>query len=91
LIAALVLGLVAAVVAVLLGASVGYAFGAWLLAGPVAIGLLAVFAQHDVRQRARPIYDAPTWLPALYWSAVVAAGLGICASAWNIAQWAGHL
>jgi hypothetical protein len=91
LIAALVLGLAAAAVAVTLGASIGYALLAWLLAGPVAIGLLAVFSQRDVRQRSLPIYHSPTWLPTLYWSAVVAAGLGVLSSAWYIAQWAGHL
>jgi hypothetical protein len=91
LIAALVLGLAAFAVALVLGASIGYAFAAWLLAGPVAIGLLAVFAQRDVRQRALPIYGAPGWLPALYWSAVVAAGLGVCAGAVRIALWAGNL
>jgi hypothetical protein len=90
LIAALVLGLAAAAVALALGASVGYAFVAWLLAGPVAIGLLAIFTQSDVRQRSMPIYNAPSWLPALYWSAVAAAGLGVLSSAWSIAQWAGH-
>jgi hypothetical protein len=91
LIAALLLGLAAAAVAVMLGASIGYALLAWLLAGPVAIGLLAVFSQRDVRQRSLPIYHSPTWLPTLYWGAVVAAGLGVLSSAWYIAQWAGHL
>jgi hypothetical protein len=90
LLAALVAGLVAAVVALTLGASVLYAVGAWLLAGPVAIGLLAVFTQQDVRQRSLPIYAAPHWLPALYWSAVAVAGVGVLAGAWSIAEWAGR-
>lgn len=90
LLAALVVGLVAVVIALTLGASVLYAVGAWLLAGPVAIGLLAVFTQQDVRRRSLPIYAAPHWLPALYWSAVAVAGVGVLASAWNIAEWAGR-
>ena len=91
LVAALVLGLVAAAVAWLYGASMWIALGAWALAGPVAIGLLAVFTQRDVAQRAKPIYDAPSWIRVLYWSTVAAAVLGIAVSAWDIALWAGRL
>jgi hypothetical protein len=91
LILALVLGLVAAVVAWIFGASMWIALGMWVLAGPIAIGLLALFTQRDVQQRAKPIYDAPSWIPVLYWSAIVAAAVGIGVSAWNIADWAGRL
>jgi hypothetical protein len=91
LILALVLGLVAAVVAWIFGASLWIALGMWVLAGPIAIGLLALFTQRDVQQRAKPIYDAPSWIPVLYWSAIVAAAVGIGVSAWNIADWAGRL
>jgi hypothetical protein len=91
LVAALVLGLVAAVVAWVFGASMWVALAMWVLAGPIAIGLLAVFTQQDVQQRAKPIYDAPSWIPVLYWSAVAAAVVGIGVSAWSIADWAGRL
>jgi hypothetical protein len=91
LVGALVLGVAAAAIALTLGASFWVAMGAWLVAGPVAIGLLAVFGQRDIRQRARPIYHAPSWVPLLYWSTLVAAAAGVGASAWRLAEWAGRL
>lgn len=91
----LVLGLVAAalgaVAAAVLGASSTIAFGAWAASGPLAIGLLAVFALGDTRQRARPVYNSPAWAPVLYWSVIAVAALGIGLSAWRIAEWAGQL
>ncbi len=89
--AALVLGVVGAVVALLFGATVGIALASWALAGPVAIGLLAVFSRLDLRQRARPLYTAPTWTTALHTAAILAAAAGIGISAWRIAEWAGQL
>jgi hypothetical protein len=65
LLVALVLGLVAAVVAWMLGTTLWIALATWALAGPVAIGLLAVFTLCYDQQRAKPIYDAPSWVPAL--------------------------
>jgi hypothetical protein len=91
----LVLGLVAAALgaaaAAVLGTSSTIAFGAWAASGPLAIGLLAVFALLDTRQRARPVYNSPVWAPVLYWSVIAVAALGIGLSAWRIAEWAGQL
>ena len=91
LVAALAVGLAGAVVA-FLGRDPVLAILAWALAGPGAIGLLAVFAQRDVAQRALPIYlSSPGRTTALYWAAILVAAVGIAVSAWYIAQWAGRL
>ena len=91
LVGGLVLGLVAAGLAWQFGAYLWVAVAAWVLAGPVAIGLLAVFVRQDVQQRARPLYDAPSWIRVLYCSTIAAVALGIGVGAWNIALWAGRL
>ena len=91
----LALGLVAAglgaAAAAVLGASSTIAFASWAASGPLAIGLLAVFALRDTRQRARPVYNSPGWVPVLYWLVIAVAALGIGLSAWRIAEWAGQL
>jgi hypothetical protein len=91
LVAALVVGLAGAVVA-FFGANPLIAIAAWALAGPGAIGLLAIFAQRDIGQRALPVYiSSPGQTMALYWAAILVAAVGIAVSAWYIAQWAGRL
>ena len=91
LVAALVVGLVGAVLA-FFGDNPVVAVVAWALAGPGAIGLLAVFAQRDVGQRALPIYiSSPGRTTALYWAAIAVAAVGIAVSAWYLALWAGRL
>ena len=91
----LVLGAVVAVVgmvlALLLGTHIPIAVTAWVLAGPVAIGLLATFTIVDTGQRARPLYSFPSWLPWAYRGVLVLAVLGVAAGAWRIAEWAGRL
>lgn len=85
----LVMGVLGALVAYLLGETTVWAFVAWALAGPVAVALLAFYVYRDTRQRARAVYSGDaTWL---YWIALVAIGLGVVVSAWRIAQWAGQL
>lgn len=91
LVAGIVVAAVAVVTAAVFGRSVPVAFAAWALAGPVAIGLLAVFAVRDTRERSRPLYTSPSWTPTLYWSVIVVAAVGIALSAWRIADWAGRL
>ena len=86
----LVLGVVGAVLAAALGSDVALAGVGWLLAGPLGIALLAVYNRVDVDQRARPVYDAPSWLGLLRWSSGVALAVGIAVSAWRIAEWAGR-
>lgn len=91
LVVALALAAVAAAAVLVYGATPEVAFGSWAAAGPLAIGLLAVYALLDTRQRARPVYAAPSWTAGLYWAVVVVAGAGIGLSSWRIAEWAGRL
>lgn len=90
LIAADVVGAAAAVLAWLLGAQWWAALLAWFLAGPVGIGLLAVYGRRDVVQRAR-FYTSPPSLPLLYGLTVVALVVGVLSGAWHLALLAGRL
>lgn len=73
------------------GPMIAAAVGGWLLAGPLAIGALAVFSRVDTRRRAEAIYSAPTWTPTLYWVVLAVCLVGIAVGAWQIALWAGTL
>ncbi|MDQ2722797.1 MAG: hypothetical protein M3Y19_05760 [Actinomycetota bacterium] len=79
------------VLALVLGTHIFIAVISWVLAGPVAIGLLATFTIVDTGQRARPLYSFPSWLPWAYRGVLVLAVLGVAAGAWRIAEWAGRL
>lgn len=63
----------------------------WVLAGPAAIGLLAVHARADAADQAARIVAPPTWARALYWVVLAVAFVGIGISAVSIADWAGRL
>lgn len=69
-------------------ASVPLAFTGWLVAGPVAIGLLAV---HSVRrvsaQSAALVSVRSVRTTALYWVVLLVAAGGIGLGAWRIADW----
>ena len=67
------------------------AFTGWLLAGPVAIGVLAEFSRVDTRRRTHAVYSAPRWVPNVYWAILGVCLLGIVVGAWHIALWAGTL
>jgi len=66
-------------------------FAGWLLAGPVAIGVLAEFSRIDIRRRTHAVYSAPRWVPNVYWAILGVCLLGIAVGAWHIALWAGTL
>jgi hypothetical protein len=83
--------LVGAVIAGVWGAAILAALGGWLLAGPLAIGVLAAFTHVDTRRRARAVYSAPTWVSTLYWAVLACCAVGIGIGAWRIAMWAGKL
>jgi len=68
-----------------------FAFTSWVLAGPVAIGLLAVFLTKDTNARARALYAAPAWVPWAYRAVLLVALVAIVLSAIHIADWAGRL
>ncbi|MBS9533709.1 hypothetical protein KIH27_08935 [Mycobacterium sp. M1] len=73
------------------GGNIGTALAGWLLAGPVAIGALAVFNRVDTRRRTDAIYSAPSWTATLYWVVLALCLVGIVVGAWQIALWAGTL
>jgi len=64
---------------------------AWILAGPIAIGFLAVFVLQDTRSQSAPIYAVQTYVPWLYRGLLIVAAIGVGLSAWRIAVWVGHL
>ena len=66
------------------------ALAGWLLAGPLAIGALAVYTRVDTRRRSESIYSAPRWTATLYWAVLVGCLVGIALGAWQIALWAGR-
>jgi hypothetical protein len=73
------------------GPRLGAAFAGWLLAGPVAIGVLAEYSRVDTRRRTHAVYSAPRWVPNVYWAILGVCLLGIAVGAWHIALWAGTL
>lgn len=89
--AAAAISLVALLLAALLGAIPGLAIIAWVLAGPIAIGVLAYYLKVDTTERARPIYAAPNWLRPAYIVALVLCGIAVVIAALRIALWVGRL
>jgi len=85
-----VLGLMVAAIGALLRGSLATAVAGWLLAGPAAIGALAMYTRVDTQRRTEAIYSAPAWAPRLYWAVLAVGLLGIAMGAWQIALWAGH-
>jgi hypothetical protein len=78
-------------IGLLWGPQVGAAFAGWLLAGPVAIGVLAGYSRVDTHRRTHAVYSAPRWVPNVYWAILGVCLLGIAIGAWHIALWAGTL
>jgi hypothetical protein len=91
LLCAMVLGIAGAVGAAVLGSSISAALVAWVLAGPLAIGLIAVHSLRDTALRTRLGYNQLTGATAMYAVTIVVAAVGIGLSAWRIAEWAGRL
>ena len=88
---AFVLGALGLAIGLVWGPRVSAAFAGWLLAGPVAIGVLAEFSRVDTRRRTHAVYSAPLWVPRVYWAILGVCLLGIAVGAWHIALWAGTL
>ena len=62
----------------------------WLLAGPVAIGVLAIYTLVDTRRRTDAVYSAPSWTGSAYWVVIAVCLAGIAIGAWHLALWAGR-
>jgi len=83
--------LIGIVIAAVIGTVVPLAWVAWVLSGPVAIGLLAVFGLRDTKERAKSFYSSPSSTTWLYRSALVLALIGVVVSALRLAEWVGRL
>ena len=77
------------VLAAVWGQTLVAAASGWLLAGPIAIGALSMYARIDTQRRAEAVYSAPGWTGALYRLIVVVCFAGIALGAWHLAIWAG--
>lgn len=85
-----VVGGALALVSALSGGVLATALVGWLLAGPLAIGALALYTLIDTRRRTESIYSAPRWTATLYWAVLAVCLIGIALGAWQIALWAGR-
>lgn len=92
--------LVAAAVVAVLGLAVGIvslfliaplsALG-WVLAGPVAIGLMALYLARDTARRSAAIYVRPDWVKAAYAGVVVLFVIAVLVTAYAVADWVGRM
>jgi hypothetical protein len=85
------LGAIGIVVAAVWGTALPAAAAGWLLAGPVAIGVLATYTRVDTRRRTQTVYSAPTWTGTVYAAVVAVCLVGIALGAWHLALWVGGL
>lgn len=84
------LALVAGIIALVLANPI-VAIVCWLVAGPVAIGLLALFVVRDTFARSSGLYAAPDWVKPMHYVAIGVCLVCILAPALRIADWVGHL
>lgn len=89
--AALGLALVSGIVASFLGGIPAVAIVCWAIAGPVVIGLLAVYLMKDVAGRAHLTYSPAVWGPTLYVVCLVVTFISVVIASLQIAFWVGRL
>lgn len=83
----------AAITAIVLVAMVRtsqWAILGWALAGPVAIGVLALFVHVDTKRRAAAIYVQPDWIKAAYGTVAVVVVAAIILTSLATAFWFGR-
>lgn len=69
----------------------GIALIGWALAGPVAIGVLALYVARDTARQVAPVYLRPEWLTMAYAAVAALAVVGIVVSSLSVAFWVGRL
>lgn len=74
-----------------LGVNAPIAAVSWLLSGPLAIGLIAVFMLQDTARRAHPFYVTSGVVKPSYWVVLGLALLGVMLSSVHLAFWIGRL
>lgn len=82
---------IAFVLALVLGGSPVVAVGAWVLAGPVAIALVAIFSFQDTRARTAALYSSSGFATWLYRGAIILSLVAVVVSALRIADWVGRI
>lgn len=88
---AIVCAIAASALAAIFGSDAAVAGVCWLLGGPVAIALLAIFTYQDTARQADVFYSRVTWIPVAYGATIVLIFMAISASALQLALWAGRL
>lgn len=62
----------------------------WVVAGPLAIGVIAWFTTRDTARQAAPLYVRPDWLTLGYVGALLLIAAGIVVSTVGFALWMGR-
>lgn len=90
--------LLAAVILAVAGGSLAWFTGSglvtiacWVAAGPLAMGLLALFIAKDAQARASGVYSRPAWVDALYWAGIGLSLAAVVGCALRIALWVGRI
>lgn len=63
----------------------------WALAGPIAIGLMALYLSRDTARRSAAIYMRPDWVGPAYAGVAVLFVIAVLFTAYAVANWVGHL
>lgn len=63
----------------------------WALAGPVAIGVAALFSAKDTERRTAPLYLRPDSISVIYAAVMVLVAAGVIVGALGFAMWVGRL
>jgi hypothetical protein len=80
----------AMVMAALFGGNPVAAISAWVLGGPVAIAVLALFTIRDTRARTFVLYSANGKVTWFYGATLLLAAVAVVVSALRIADWVGR-
>lgn len=62
----------------------------WLLAGPIAIGVAALFSSRDTLRRTSAVYLRPGWIMAAYAAVMLLVTAGVIVGACGFAIWVGR-
>lgn len=87
---AVAIAVVAAVIAGIFGVW-WLAIICWFLAGPVAIGLIALFVTKDNQARTQGVYAAPSWVRPFHVAVSILCVAAVLVPALRIADWVGRL
>lgn len=78
------------VVGAVLGGSPIGAIVAWVLSGPIAVALFAVYTVFDTRQSAKSFYGHRVEAVWIHRAGLLLALAGVIVASWGIANWVGR-